>query len=439
MEDLNATVSRGEELYTVLRSANQCSPLMVFDPGMISPFNPGNFGNMIVERYHDQLQQLVDECFSPPTQFPHGATPVSSFGAFSHNSEPRALVQPYFPTPDFYNTAGTFAAQAGHSFAVVASTPNGSLSQSAFIPASGTQQAVARRVSLTPRHGHSSCTPTAFGTGVHPSAAYGDPSIGAGVTQRPNQPTVQGDIKTHQNIVRRGTTVAAAVEIATLHYIAPETVASSGSFYDFVRLGTFSELSQECAICLDPLMRSDNGKLVQLKRCGHRFHLSCIQAAIESDRQCPTCRAWVESHGNMPSSSMVIKRSPNIHCRGFGDVGSIVVEYKLPFSVQKVFHSNPGPTRGGRPCRTVAYLPDNDDGLQLLKRLQVAFSRGLTFYVGPEIEYQHTKMKPLIWAISHKTAGFHFPDPTCFANCHKELDALGVPPATELKEWIPYM
>jgi hypothetical protein len=69
-----------------------------------------------------------------------------------------------------------------------------------------------------------------------------------------------------------------------------------------------------------------------------------------------------------------------------------------------------------------AYIPDTNEGRQLLKRLEYAFSRGLTF----TIETSTT------WAISHKTSvtggSLHgYPDANYLPNCNYELDSLGVP------------
>ena len=83
----------------------------------------------------------------------------------------------------------------------------------------------------------------------------------------------------------------------------------------------------------------------------------------------------------------------------------------------------------------IAYLPDCAEGQQLLKRLEYAFTRGLTFTVGTSLTSGATNV--VVWgSIHHKTSssgGVHgYPDVGYFFNCNAELDALGVPLADEL-------
>jgi deltex len=78
----------------------------------------------------------------------------------------------------------------------------------------------------------------------------------------------------------------------------------------------------------------------------------------------------------------------------------------------------------------IAYIPNNVDGRKLLKRLEYAFSHGLTFTIGTSLS--SGKVNVVTWAsIHHKTSVSHgphgFPDPGYFYNCNEELDALGVP------------
>ena len=95
--------------------------------------------------------------------------------------------------------------------------------------------------------------------------------------------------------------------------------------------------------------------------------------------------------------------------------------------------SSPGVAFSGD--HRAAYLPDNTEGLLLLKRLEYAFSRGLSFSVGTSIT--RNKADVVTWSsIHHRTSpsggAFSFPDPNYFHNCNEELDALGVPPADAL-------
>jgi deltex-like protein len=117
-----------------------------------------------------------------------------------------------------------------------------------------------------------------------------------------------------------------------------------------------------------------------------------------------------------------------LRCKGFEDDETIVIEYDIPCGYQKAYHPSPGHSfRGGR--RT-AYLPNNEDGRNLLERLKLAWMLGMTFTVGESLSSGRSNV--VTWAsIHHKTStsgGSHgFPDPAYFFNCNEELDSLGVP------------
>ena len=99
-----------------------------------------------------------------------------------------------------------------------------------------------------------------------------------------------------------------------------------------------------------------------------------------------------------------------------------------------LLHRNPGAAFTGVKNR-VAYLPHNEDGRQLLMRLEWAFVHGLSLTVGTSLTTGQANS--VTWSsIPHKssrTVGSHgFPDPNYFANCNKALDDLSVPAAKDL-------
>ena len=99
--------------------------------------------------------------------------------------------------------------------------------------------------------------------------------------------------------------------------------------------------------------------------------------------------------GDLPDGEMRVANNPNIHCKGYERVGTIIIEYNL-YSGKK----NGKPFHG---TRRVAYLPDNKEGNEVLKLLRIAFDRRLTFTVGDSIT---TGAKDVIvWnGIHHKTS-----------------------------------
>ncbi|XP_074561846.1 RING-H2 finger protein ATL5-like [Curcuma longa] len=48
----------------------------------------------------------------------------------------------------------------------------------------------------------------------------------------------------------------------------------------------------ECAVCLSEFRDGDKGRL--LPRCGHRFHVDCVDTWFQSHSTCPICRSTVE-------------------------------------------------------------------------------------------------------------------------------------------------
>ena len=73
----------------------------------------------------------------------------------------------------------------------------------------------------------------------------------------------------------------------TLQYVAPSKLSSGLHPNSFKVPGKKCNLSEECAICIDPLSGS---KCVQLAVCGHIFHRGCVKQAFKVSQSCPVCR-----------------------------------------------------------------------------------------------------------------------------------------------------
>ncbi|KAM3346994.1 hypothetical protein ACQJBY_021149 [Aegilops geniculata] len=52
----------------------------------------------------------------------------------------------------------------------------------------------------------------------------------------------------------------------------------------------------DCAVCLSEFERGEEARA--LPRCGHRFHVECIDAWFRGNCTCPLCRAAVEAPGD---------------------------------------------------------------------------------------------------------------------------------------------
>ncbi|KAL7570974.1 hypothetical protein ACA910_002599 [Epithemia clementina (nom. ined.)] len=208
----------------------------------------------------------------------------------------------------------------------------------------------------------------------------------------------------------------------------------------------------ECSICLGPFSipkptssdtndeppLSTGNDAVKLT-CDHIYHRDCLKLVVEKHKPvCCVCRKPIRlPQGTCPTGYMSIAIHENRPCPGFthadgSSVDAIVIRYTVPSGVQKEYHYHPGEKFKG--TQREAYLPNNQEGRDLLARLVFAWKHGLIFTVGTSM----TTHKPnqVVWAsIHHKTSlngGPHiygFPDPGYLLNCHESLDALYVPDA----------
>lgn len=231
---------------------------------------------------------------------------------------------------------------------------------------------------------------------------------------------------------------ATAIPIASATSLSNDTATYTGSIlyqapqklrepYDRCSLRS----PEGCSLCSKPLC----GNIVMLKGCYHKYHKKCIKPLVHDAFRCPTCSEPAgEPQGKAPSGSMKVQHSP-IVCADFEACnGSFVIEYVLPRGRQHCYHQSPGLAYKGSTRR--AYLPNNEAGRKLLRRLKYAFARGLLFSIGRS---QTTgENGRVIWgSVPHKTSvspgefGFGG-DPGYFERCNEALDHLNVPKAGEL-------
>jgi len=123
--------------------------------------------------------------------------------------------------------------------------------------------------------------------------------------------------------------------------------------------------------------------------------------------------------GKSPSGTLEVYTTPD-SCSGFQQ-GSIVIKYSIPSGTQLSYHESPGERHSGKAVK--AYLPNNDDGQDLLRRLKYAFMHGLTFEVGTSMTTGRTNT--VTWSsVHHKTSNHGgvmkhgWPDRDYFSNCN---------------------
>uniref|UniRef100_A0A1A8B302 E3 ubiquitin-protein ligase n=1 Tax=Nothobranchius furzeri TaxID=105023 RepID=A0A1A8B302_NOTFU len=132
--------------------------------------------------------------------------------------------------------------------------------------------------------------------------------------------------------------------------------------------------------------------------------------------------------GNQPSGKMMSKTCLT-PLPGFSDCGHILISYSIPDGIQTEKHPNPGRPYYGT-IRN-AYLPDNNEGREVLKLLTKAFDQKLIFTVGSS---RTTGMDDTVtWNdIHHKTSQsggpqrFGYPDPNYLGRVKEELKAKGI-------------
>ncbi|XP_002189161.5 E3 ubiquitin-protein ligase DTX3L isoform X1 [Taeniopygia guttata] len=180
----------------------------------------------------------------------------------------------------------------------------------------------------------------------------------------------------------------------------------------------------ECPICRDTI---ENKEI--LERCKHAFCKICIDRAMTYKQACPVCNTVCGVlMGNQPEGTM---SDTTIHASlpGYPNCGTIVIDYNMKGGIQTNSHPNPGQRYG--PAQRTAYLPDNEEGREILQLLKRAFNQKLIFTVGQS----HTTgaQNVITWNdIHHKTSmmggptQFGYPDYSYLQRVRSELKAKGI-------------
>uniref|UniRef100_A0A8D0KX27 E3 ubiquitin-protein ligase n=1 Tax=Strix occidentalis caurina TaxID=311401 RepID=A0A8D0KX27_STROC len=130
-----------------------------------------------------------------------------------------------------------------------------------------------------------------------------------------------------------------------------------------------------CPICMERI----NNKEI-LKRCSHAFCKSCIDQAMTYKPSCPVCgMIYGLMKGDQPEGTMSSITLPSC-LPGYPTCGTIMITYNMYSGIQTKSHPNPGKHYAAT-SRT-AYLPDNEEGREILWLLNKAFSQKLIFTVG---------------------------------------------------------
>lgn len=181
---------------------------------------------------------------------------------------------------------------------------------------------------------------------------------------------------------------------------------------------------KDCEICDDAINESSS-KWKRL-RCGHELCNQCYKQ-IETTRttmggiqhtftKCPLCgqTSGIEV-GTCPDGQMTVSimETP---CAGYEKYQTIRIQYSVQCS--------------GCQLNRTAFLPDNDEGNELLRLLRIAWDRRICFNIGKSATTGDENV--LTWNIRHKTAQNYgvtsdgFPDATFMQRCKSELGSFGI-------------
>ncbi|KAM3130074.1 E3 ubiquitin-protein ligase dtx3l [Paramecium bursaria] len=134
---------------------------------------------------------------------------------------------------------------------------------------------------------------------------------------------------------------------------------------------------------------NQNENTIQLG-CGHEFHESCINTLLKQQLQaCPVCNVRLMYAFQMPDGQMEINviQQP---CYGYEEFTTIELQYRFQqgMFLNKIYQAG----------QFVAYIPDNQEGNDLVDALKQAFVKRATFYI-----QQDGNNCRLDWLIPHKT------------------------------------
>ena len=152
--------------------------------------------------------------------------------------------------------------------------------------------------------------------------------------------------------------------------------------------------------------------------------------------------------GLSPSGTMVVSISSQTFCQGcWAPDGGIIISYFMPGGHQEEYHSHPGTPFPNTHLK--AYLPYNEQGIKLLRRLQFAFLNGLIWTVETATHSGALVSSIRLGPIPHKLHPCHytgegaaetlndsFPDPFYWDRCNQELDRWGVPSFEQCQGYI---
>ncbi|KFP03390.1 E3 ubiquitin-protein ligase DTX3L, partial [Calypte anna] len=187
---------------------------------------------------------------------------------------------------------------------------------------------------------------------------------------------------------------------------------------------TDEEGKDTCPICMDRIKNKE-----KMKKCNHEFCKTCITKALAHRPFCPVCNTvYGLMKGDQPEGTMSTSTLPS-SLPGYPNCGTILITYLMKGGFQTSKHPNPGAPFDG--TTRLAYLPDNEEGREILHLLRRAFDQKLIFTVGRS--RTTGKENVITWNdIHHKTSkvggpsNYGYPDPDYLQRVRLELKERGI-------------
>jgi deltex len=203
----------------------------------------------------------------------------------------------------------------------------------------------------------------------------------------------------------------------TLNYTAPLRLCERTNISDVITKQTFpivfskAPLVENCIICKLPL----ESEVVRIKSCTHIFHKSCFEGLVENEPRCPSCSKPVGPPPEIKFTGKMIVNSIEDICPGFG-VWTKTIKIDYSFYGENIS------------LNRMSFLPKNEEGLKLLRRLEYAWLHGMLFSVQklPLSELRLYSPIPEKSAL-HGGGTRGFPDSKYLQQCNDLLTCQGVP------------
>ena len=156
---------------------------------------------------------------------------------------------------------------------------------------------------------------------------------------------------------------------------------------------------ESCSFC-----KSDTVDLL-IVDCGHTLCSQCANMPRwRGVRRCRKClRPFGKPKGMQPQGCKMTISTNLTSLPGYRDCGTIVITYYIPSGIQTEEHPHPGQRYPA--ASHTAYLPDNDEGNDVLRLLQRAFDLRLVFTIDRASPRTKALEDTVVWnGIPHKTS-----------------------------------